>query len=177
MTDHVERVSRFLDRWEQMARNGGGQDPEVIHGLDGLDNVLRVSDLRLLLEEGQHDKLHTLWDTQRRLQQQRFRDPARLNREEAIEFIRWNVLALTDELHEALLEVGWKPWASTRHINREEYVGELVDAFHFLINLCLVVGAEAEEIFERYLTKNEKNHRRQVEGYTGEKDNEGREID
>lgn len=123
------------------------------------------------------DMLARIFELQRKLQVEKFRDPSRLSRDEAIEFIRWNILALEDELHEAMQEVGWKPWASSKHINREEYVGELVDALHFLVNLFLVVGADAEEVLKRYEMKNEKNHRRQEVGYTGEKDKDGREID
>lgn len=124
------------------------------------------------------DKLEEIFELQARLQRERFRDPSRLNREEAIEFIRWNVLALQDELHEALQEVGWKPWASSCHINRDEFIGELVDAIHFLVNLFLVVGATADEVAERYAKKNHKNHLRQERGYTGlEKDEHGRELD
>lgn len=124
------------------------------------------------------DKLDIIFELQGKLQRDKFRDPARMSRIEAIEFIRWNTLALTDELHEALQEVGWKPWATSSHINREEYVGELVDAMHFLVNLFLVVGATPAEVLERYTNKNAKNHTRQETGYTGlEKDEHGREID
>ena len=125
------------------------------------------------------DMLTTIFDMQRTLQVEKFRDPSRMSREEAIEFVRWNVLALEDELHEALAETGWKPWSANRHINRDEYIGELVDAVHFLVNLFLVVGATPEEVLERYKSKNAKNHRRQETpgGYTGEKDANGREID
>jgi dimeric dUTPase (all-alpha-NTP-PPase superfamily) len=124
------------------------------------------------------DRLTAIFELQSKLQREKFRDPARMNRTEAIEFIRWNTLALTDELHEALQEVGWKPWASSTHINREEFVGELVDAMHFLVNLFLVVGATPEEVHDRYAKKNAKNHTRQETGYTGlEKDEHGREID
>lgn len=121
--------------------------------------------------------LARLFAKQLELQRTHFEDPHRMSRPDAIEFIRWNVLALEDELHEALQEVGWKPWASSNHINRDEYVGELVDALHFFINLCLIVGVNPEELFERFMAKNEKNARRQMEGYTGEKDEHGREID
>jgi len=123
------------------------------------------------------DMLADIFKHQLDLQVQRFRDPSQMARDDALEFILWNVVACTDELHEALNEVGWKPWASARHINRNEYVGELIDAMHFIVNLCLVVGVTPEEFHARYLSKNEKNHRRQLEGYTGEKDAQGREID
>lgn len=121
--------------------------------------------------------LDEIFARQRQLQVERFTDPARMNRTEAIEFIRWNVLALEDELHEALQEVGWKPWSTSVHLNRTEYVGELVDALHFLVNLFLVVGADAQEVYDRYVVKNRTNHRRQESGYSGVKDANGREID
>ena len=129
------------------------------------------------MSEGQSDMLREIFTLQRKLQVEKFRDPVRLSRDEAIEFIRWNVLALEDELHEALNEIGWKPWASSKHINREAYIGELVDAVHFLVNLFRVVGATPEEVLERYESKNAKNHRRQEAGYDGKKDEHGREID
>lgn len=87
--------------------------------------------------------------------------------EERVTFIKDMVLATEDELHEALDEVGWKPWATSRHVNREAYVGELVDALHFILNLCLVVEVEPEELFTRYMAKSEVNAARQRDGYDG----------
>jgi hypothetical protein len=87
--------------------------------------------------------------------------------EEKLDYIRFNVLAVEDELHEALGETGWKPWATSNHINREAYIGELVDAFHFLMNLGLVVDLTADEFFARYLAKRQRNDERQAEGYDG----------
>lgn len=84
-----------------------------------------------------------------------------------IEFIRWNVLALEDELHEALGETGWKPWQTSKHINREAFKGELVDALHFFLNLMLAGDITAEELLAGYLDKREKNAKRQEDGYDG----------
>ena len=84
-----------------------------------------------------------------------------------IDFIRWNVLALEDELHEALGETGWKPWASSKHINVESYRAELIDAWHFLMNLMLVADMTPEMVFEMYNEKRAKNDKRQEEGYDG----------
>ena len=95
------------------------------------------------------------------------KDPRILNNDEKLEWVRWNVLALEDELHELLAETGWKPWASSRHINREAYVGELVDAFHFMMNLMLIVDCSAEEFLTKYFEKRKINVQRQVEGYDG----------
>jgi dimeric dUTPase (all-alpha-NTP-PPase superfamily) len=94
-------------------------------------------------------------------------DPAELPDEERIAYVRNMTLALEDELHEALAETGWKPWATSRHINREAYVGELVDALHFLVNLFLVVGAGADEVHARYIEKSTRNAKRQSDGYDG----------
>jgi hypothetical protein len=88
--------------------------------------------------------------------------------------VRWNVLALEDELHEMLGEVGWKPWATSRHFNRQQYLGELVDAFHFLMNLILVARGEEQstkelgaEFSRLYKQKRIVNMRRQEKGYDG----------
>jgi len=88
-----------------------------------------------------------------------------------IQYIKDMKLALEAELQEALDEVGWKPWAATRFINREAYLGELVDVLHFWMNMILVLGDDPEElaseIFTRYCLKNHINERRQREGYDG----------
>lgn len=94
-------------------------------------------------------------------------DPRFLNDADRVAWIRWNILALEDELHEALAETGWKPWASSQHLNRDAFVGELVDAFHFLMNLMLVANCTAEEFLARYEEKRGINAARQAEGYDG----------
>lgn len=119
------------------------------------------------------DKLTEMLRAQLELQRQSFDvDPTTLEGEERAEFIRWNVLALEDELHEALNEVGWKPWASDRSIDRDLFLKEMVDAWHFFMNL-LLVGSSTEpdllaEIFtSMYQEKRQVNADRQAAGYTG----------
>lgn len=98
-------------------------------------------------------------------------DFEKMSDEERIEFIKVNVLALTNELHEALGEVGWKPWATSRHVHSDAYLGELVDVFHFLMNLVLVLGYKEEDLAEmfvsRYFQKRAVNAQRQKDGYDG----------
>jgi dimeric dUTPase (all-alpha-NTP-PPase superfamily) len=122
-------------------------------------------------------ELKDLIALQLKLQQKHMKDgdPRYLTGDARADFIRWNMLATEDELHEALQETGWKPWASDRSLNREAYINELVDAFHFFMNLLLVAspGMDPEEIaadFEvKYLKKRGVNAQRQQEGYTGQK--------
>lgn len=112
--------------------------------------------------------LQMILDRQRMLQAQSFgQDPLALDGDERAQYVRDMTLALIDELSEALNETGWKPWASSRYVNRDAYLGELVDALHFLANLFLVVGASEAEITERYMAKAEKNRLRQLSGYDG----------
>jgi len=94
-------------------------------------------------------------------------NPKELNDEEKVEWIRWNVLALEDELHELLAETGWKPWATSKHVNRDAFISELVDSFHFMMNLMLVVDCSAQEFLEKYFVKRGINEKRQADGYDG----------
>lgn len=105
-----------------------------------------------------------------------------------IYFAWWNSYALEDELHEAMAEVGWKPWAKSNHFNAIRFVEEMVDAWHFFMNMLLVamplVEAELEadtstervedrvigfcHWFEgKYHQKHAKNAKRQEDGYDG----------
>ena len=112
--------------------------------------------------------LNDMLEAQRQLQINSYgKDPAVLEGEERVEFIRWNVLALEDELHEALGEVGWKPWATSRHVNEPEFKGELVDAWHFFMNLILVGHITADEFLIGYFSKRTINANRQEDGYDG----------
>lgn len=93
--------------------------------------------------------------------------PSEYDRERAISFYKDMHIALVDELHEALQEIGWKPWASSNHFTHDAVKGELVDAFHFFMNLCLVSKVSADDLLEGYAKKSAKNIQRQEEGYDG----------
>ena len=112
--------------------------------------------------------LDTMLEMQRQLQVKHYgKDPSDLTGEERALFIKDMILALTDELHEALQEVGWKPWATSRHVNEEAFKGELIDAWHFFMNLILVSGMDPFDFMQRYTSKHEKNAARQEAGYDG----------
>lgn len=112
--------------------------------------------------------LEEIFERQAKLQRESFGiDPADMSPEARSQYIKDMVLAATDELHEALAEVGWKPWATSRHLNNDAFIGELVDVLHFLVNLWLAAGATAEQVRDRYIEKSIRNARRQVDGYDG----------
>lgn len=112
--------------------------------------------------------LGILLESQKALQERTFgHDFANMTTEERVAFIAWNAYALEDEIHEATDEIGWKPWATSKHINRKEFVGEMVDALQFWMNMVLAVGVTEDEILERYKAKREVNVKRQMGGYDG----------
>lgn len=83
------------------------------------------------------------------------------------DFLAWNFLAASDELHEALREVDWKPWSKGRgRVNADGVLEEVVDLMHFLANILCAVGVSEDELWDAYRTKQEENFRRVREGYT-----------
>lgn len=112
--------------------------------------------------------LQMILDNQKALQKKSYGiDVATLSAEDRSTYIRDMSLALTDELHEALNEVGWKPWATSRHLNRAAYAGELIDVLHFWCNLALAADLSEQDILDLYFAKAEKNAKRQLAGYDG----------
>lgn len=116
-----------------------------------------------------NDRLSEMFELQANLQRETYGahpgdivDPI-----ERIQFFKDMKLALQDELHEALAEIGWKPWATSKHFNEEAVQGELVDAMHFFMNLCMAANMTPEMLFEKYQAKRLKNIKRQEEGYDG----------
>lgn len=117
------------------------------------------------------DRLSQMLEMQRRLQIGSYgSDPVELQGSERADFFRTHSFALIAELVEASEEIGWKPWAKgdkAQYINREAYLKELVDAWHFFMNTWLLAGGTAEELYEMYMAKRTVNERRQIEGYDG----------
>jgi len=87
--------------------------------------------------------------------------------EELIQHTKDMVLATQNELHEFLGEIGWKPWATSRHINVEAAKSELIDTFQFFMNLCFIVGMSAEELMFLHAEKLKKNYQRIEDKYDG----------
>src|SRR5687768_5592578 len=119
---------------------------------------------------GQPETVEKIWDCdslteidtrQFKIQESLGFNPDDMITEEKIYYAKDQTLALLSEVHEALDEIGWKSWATSRHFNRDAFVGELVDALHFLMNLFIIAECPPHEIFSKYIAKNEKNIARQ----------------
>jgi len=88
------------------------------------------------------------------------------NINQLIEYIRWNMLAIDDELAEVRKAISWKPWQhDDPYADRKEIVKECVDVLHFVANILCAAGATDEELDAEYLAKMQKNADRQKKGY------------
>jgi len=74
----------------------------------------------------------------------------------------WNV---TEELAEAMNELKNRPWKQkTYPVDLEAFYEELVDALHFFVELCILSGLSAQDLFDRYMGKAKVNTKRQEMG-------------
>jgi dimeric dUTPase (all-alpha-NTP-PPase superfamily) len=62
--------------------------------------------------------------------------------------------------------IRWKSWKKQQDEPDPDYVKtELIDIFHFVLELLIIWGADADEIYTRYLGKNKVNIERYKNGY------------
>jgi dimeric dUTPase (all-alpha-NTP-PPase superfamily) len=83
--------------------------------------------------------------------------------------------AMSQELAELTDSVPWKWWAKYQKFDKQNARVEVVDLFHFLISLGLILGMSADDVYDCYLQKNKLNFQRQESGYAtkDEDDNKG----
>jgi len=80
------------------------------------------------------------------------------------EFINQMILACYEEVNEIMRETPYKNpdfvkfgWKKTQLGNNDLMKEEIIDLFHFVMNLFIVSGGNAEEFYEIYKKKNQKN--------------------
>lgn len=74
-------------------------------------------------------------------------------------------LAIIDEVCEAMRETPWKSWKKNQKLNINEFQEEIVDIWHFLINLSISAGLTPDILYHKFILKNEKNFKRQNNDY------------
>jgi dimeric dUTPase (all-alpha-NTP-PPase superfamily) len=73
--------------------------------------------------------------------------------------------ALVHEAIELQRETNWKWWKKENAMNKDKIQEEMIDIWHFLIQLSIEAGLDSKKLVEKYLQKNEENLKRQVKGY------------
>lgn len=137
-------------------------------------NELKEENERLRSRPSSADMLVHMLKQQHELQRTAMgRDPLLMSMEDRVAYVKDMIFALEHELHEAADEVTWKSWTKgPADINEDAFFGELVDAWHFLMNLFLVAyQIPAADLAYRlagwYDWKRAINIKRQEDGYDG----------
>ena len=73
--------------------------------------------------------------------------------------------ALVHEAIELQRETNWKWWKQGIKKNDDKIQEEIIDIWHFLIQLSIEAGLDSKKLIEKYLQKNAENLKRQVKGY------------
>ncbi len=73
--------------------------------------------------------------------------------------------ALVHEAIELQRETNWKWWKQGIKKNEDKIQEEIIDIWHFLIQLSIEAGLDSKKLIEKYLQKNAENLKRQVNGY------------
>ncbi len=73
--------------------------------------------------------------------------------------------ALVHEAIELQGETNWKWWKQGIKKNDDKIQEEIIDIWHFLIQLSIEAGLDSKKLIEKYMQKNEENLKRQVKGY------------
>lgn len=97
--------------------------------------------------------------------------------EERVQFIKEHSIHLNQEINEMLYELPFfKPWKDYSNMSKEEQEAaldkarmEMIDAWHFFMNISIALGFTAETFYDIYMCKISENHKRQDEGYTYDK--------
>lgn len=126
------------------------------------------------------DRLEEVFELQRRLQTRLGRDVEPWTNlgwtdqagEDEAKRRFWSVLrddveAMQQELAELTDCFPWKHWrpASAQSFDLQNARVEVVDMLHFLLNIAMKLGMDAQGLYGAFVAKNEVNHCRQDSGY------------
>jgi len=138
-------------------------------------NVDDISDEEVRIEG---DKLEAIFDRQRELMEkydeieeqnellQTADVPVDLNSHLGQARLKDFAWRITEELGEAMNCLKNKPWKTTQMLtDQTHYLEELADAFHFMIELMILSGLDAESLTQIYLKKSLVNKFRQRSKY------------
>ena len=122
------------------------------------------------------DKLEEIFKMQETLTKRIGVETAGMSEEEKIKWTLNYLRAMQQEMAELTDSVPWKGWAKYQKFDEQNARVEVIDLFHFLISIALVLGMAAEVVYQAYLKKNAVNHQRQDSGYVQKDENDSRHI-
>jgi len=118
------------------------------------------------------DKLDIMFSMQKKLQDSLGIFEKIKNEEDKQAYINQMLLACFEEVTEIMKKTAYKNpeyvkfgWKKNQKWNLEVFKIEIVDLFHFMMNLCLATNITADEFYKIYCEKNLENYERQKRGY------------
>ncbi len=134
-------------------------------------NTLNVNEY-IINEKKEDDKLDFLFDKQNELfKKQLGKNKNKMQNlyeiREPFEGYRIFMLstALVHETIELQRETNWKWWKKESQMNNHKIQEEIIDIWHFLIQISIEAGLDSKKLVEKYIEKNQENLNRQVKGY------------
>jgi len=91
-----------------------------------------------------------------------------ISKKESQQLIRDLALKGVEEMFEALQHLkNWKPHrdADLPDFNKAAFLEEIVDAFNYFLSTIILVGVDANDLYDAYRTKDKKLHDRLDTGY------------
>ncbi len=120
------------------------------------------------------DKLDILFDKQNELFKKQLENTSAVNKMKKLyetkePFDGYRIFMLSAALlHEAVelqRETNWKWWKTETKTDIDKVQGEIIDIWHFMIQLSIEAGLDPKKLFEKYMEKNKENLARQERGY------------
>ncbi len=120
------------------------------------------------------DKLDILFDKQNELFKKQLENSAAVNKMKNLYEIKepfdgYRIFMLsTALLHEAVelqRETNWKWWKKETKMDIDKVQGEIIDIWHFMIQVSIEAGLDSKKLVEKYMEKNRENLARQERVY------------
>jgi dimeric dUTPase (all-alpha-NTP-PPase superfamily) len=73
--------------------------------------------------------------------------------------------ALLHEAVELQRETNWKWWKKETKTDIDKVQEEIIDIWHFVIQVTIEAGLDSKKLIEKYMEKNRENLARQERGY------------
>jgi dimeric dUTPase (all-alpha-NTP-PPase superfamily) len=126
-----------------------------------------------LEDKMENDKLDRMFEIQHKAQESRGTwEKIKGSESMKQQFINQMLLACQEEVVEIMRETAYKNpeyvpfgWKQKQVWNEENYKNEIIDLWHFVMNLYMSVGGTSEDFYKRYLEKNKENLERWSNGY------------
>jgi NTP pyrophosphatase (non-canonical NTP hydrolase) len=81
---------------------------------------------------------------------------------------RWTekfITAISNELEEIRICFPWKWWKKNQTMDLKHAKEELIDVFHFIIALAIILGLDSDNLLKSYMDKMQENLKRQKNNY------------